>query len=145
MTILTFLQVLGLQEQQLQVRILIIISVISGRLLQKSSARLQSYLERRIFTSFEIPILDPSYPWILEWLTKHEAKSLLKSSRFFLQPPPPHHISVNTTFLKRENGSTEATTNLRPGIGNYFIQYKNIWIRVRLNFTFLTRLKGVET
>jgi chaperone BCS1 len=95
-------------------------------------------LQRRLITTLEIPIHDPSYPWILDWLSKQEravtgelSSGMLRKLMAKVNPPSPHVLSVNTTFLKRENGSTAVDMTLRPGIGVYFLKYKGVWIEVR--------------
>jgi len=76
---------------------------------------------------------------MLEWLSKHERipnlaaikrTSLTKTLLSKLKPPPSHILSVNTSFIKRENGSTSVKMNLRPGIGVHYIKYKDAWIEV---------------
>lgn len=96
-------------------------------------------LQKRLITTLEVPINDQTYPWVLEWLSRHErapltaikSSSYLKSIFLNIKPPQAHVLSVNTTFIKRENGSTSVNMNLRPGIGVYFIKYKGAWIEVQ--------------
>jgi chaperone BCS1 len=114
----------------------------------KSAAKISASLaQKRLISTLEIPSKDVAYPWLLHWLaqnTRHQNLHSLKSApasstktnsfirRVYssFRPPPPDKLSVNTSFLKRENGSTETHFSIQPGIGSYFFNYKGAWFYV---------------
>ena len=112
----------------------------AGQALKKGSLKVVGMLQRRYITTLEIPIGDPTYPWVLDWLTRNESKllasqgskasSLIERALDKWKPPPPHVLSVNTTFIKRENGSSVVNMSFRPGMGKYYMRYQGAWIEV---------------
>ncbi|KAJ3209116.1 hypothetical protein HK099_008572 [Clydaea vesicula] len=95
---------------------------------RKGMSQTYKILQKKYIISMEIPSKDPSFPWVLDFLSKNELKNkMLKKNKsnflFKLKPLPPNKLSVNTDFIKRENGSTSHSFNLNPGIGSYFSQY----------------------
>jgi mitochondrial chaperone BCS1 len=76
----------------------------------------QSYLRRRYVVSIEIPHTDKSYYWFMQWMSARVRET--------------QHLSVATSFTRRENGSVETKFSFLPSVGNHFIQYKGTWILV---------------
>lgn len=54
------------------------------------------------------------------WLRKLNAIRGLKS----------HELSVETSYKKHENGSSEALFSLVPGPGTHYFKYKGAWMQV---------------
>ncbi|KAL8273319.1 hypothetical protein Esti_002820 [Eimeria stiedai] len=71
---------------------------------------------RRFLTSLEVPIRDPSYPWVLQWLIKKGKCSL--------------HLGVETTYGKDAAGNVEALFNFVPSPGQHVLRYKDALVLV---------------
>lgn len=76
----------------------------------------QSYLRRKYIVSIEIPHTDKSYYWFMQWMSSRVRDT--------------QHLSVATSFTRRENGSVETKFAFLPSVGNHFIKYKGTWILV---------------
>ncbi|KAG5176121.1 BCS1 N terminal-domain-containing protein [Tribonema minus] len=71
---------------------------------------------RHLLMTLEVTNKDPSFPWVLHWLTTQGHRS--------------QHLSVNTTAFKRSDGSTGLRFDMMPGPGRHLIPYKNRWFWV---------------
>lgn len=71
---------------------------------------------RRLLTSLEVPIRDPAYPWVLQWLIAKGKCSL--------------HLGVETTYGKDAAGNVEAVFNFVPSPGQHVLRYKNALLLV---------------
>ncbi|OEH75334.1 mitochondrial related protein [Cyclospora cayetanensis] len=71
---------------------------------------------RRLLTSLEVPIRDPAYPWVMQWLIARGNCSL--------------HLGVETTYAKDAAGNVEAVFNFVPSPGQHVLRYKDafLWI-----------------
>lgn len=75
-------------------------------------------LQRRYMTTLEISSKDPSYPWILQWVTKRAVISGM-------------HFSLHT-----QQARGDATTNAMPSFtlvpspGVHYLRWQGSWIKV---------------
>jgi chaperone BCS1 len=68
----------------------------------------------------EIASKDQSYPWFLKWMEQQSLVSGFKS----------HELAVETTFIRRDNGSTATRFSLLPGPGKHYFKYKGSWFQM---------------
>jgi chaperone BCS1 len=73
-----------------------------------------------LLVSLEIPSKDQSFPWLLKWMEQQSLKTKAKT----------HELSIETHFIKRENGSTETQFSLLPGPGHHYFKYQGSWFLV---------------
>jgi chaperone BCS1 len=74
-------------------------------------------LQRRFLLKLEIPSRDPSYNWVLQWLTNHASQST-------------QHLSVQTLNKQHSNGSMTSSFNMIPSPGVHYLRWMNRWIKV---------------
>ncbi|KAJ3056705.1 hypothetical protein HK097_005106, partial [Rhizophlyctis rosea] len=79
-----------------------------------------TFARRRLLVTLEIPSKDQSYPWFLQWMG---AQTRAKGSN-------PHQLAVETSFVRRDNGSSETSFQLVPGPGKHYFKYRNAWFQV---------------
>jgi chaperone BCS1 len=72
--------------------------------------------KRRLLVSLEVPSRDMSYTWLLKWMESQKIRY--------------HQLSVDTSFIKRENGSCKTTFSLLPGQGRHFLKYTGAWFMI---------------
>ncbi len=72
--------------------------------------------KRRLLVSLEVPSRDMSYSWLLKWMETQKTRY--------------HQLSVDTSFIKRENGSSKTTFSLLPGQGRHFLKYTGAWFMI---------------
>ncbi|KAI1097190.1 BCS1 N terminal-domain-containing protein [Jackrogersella minutella] len=83
-------------------------------------------IRRRMLVNVEISRQDPSYPWILAWLSQpREQTSLLAKKLTRI-----NKLSVTTTTSSTPNGPTKASFFLQPGYGRHILKYKHTYIAV---------------
>lgn len=71
---------------------------------------------RHCMITLEVPSKDKSYHWLLQWIAQNAQKT--------------QHLSVETTFHQRENGSISTQFDFVPSPGDHFFRFRNTWIRV---------------
>lgn len=86
-------------------------------LLRQGATRFAYLLQRKYLSSLEISAKDPSYYWVLQWLTK----STLRSG---------NHFSVQTIRLQSTDGAShKLASHLVPSPGVHYIRWKGHWIK----------------
>lgn len=91
----------------------------TGLALAKSGVvRASNLLYRQMIVDLEIQSKDKSYGWFLQWMSNH-----------------PHriskHLSVRTTYIQHDNGSSNTKFALVPGPGSHWIRYKGAYIKIK--------------
>jgi len=84
---------------------------------RQALVRLAYLMQKKFLTSLEINSRDPSYYWVLKWLTrtsqKDNSKNLMTGSHF--------------TFHTTSNGFI-----LTPSTGIHYVRWSGKWIKVKL-------------
>jgi len=70
-----------------------------------------AYLHRNFVVKMEIPSKDPSYSWVLNWITARASRQT-------------QHLSVETFYKKDAAGRIKTTYNLIPSTGRHFIKHR---------------------
>ncbi|KAI5865148.1 BCS1 N terminal-domain-containing protein [Durotheca rogersii] len=83
-------------------------------------------IRRRMLVNVEISRQDPSYPWILAWLSQPREQTSFLARRLTRI----NKLSVTTTTSVTANGPTRASFFLQPGYGRHVIKYKHAYIVV---------------
>ncbi|KND04113.1 bifunctional AAA family ATPase chaperone/translocase BCS1 [Spizellomyces punctatus DAOM BR117] len=73
---------------------------------------------RRLLVTLEIPSKDQSYAWFLQWMSTNGARRNA------------HQLAVETSFVRRDNGSVSSHFSLVPGPGRHFFKYQGAWFQV---------------
>ncbi|KAI8914939.1 BCS1 N terminal-domain-containing protein [Powellomyces hirtus] len=73
---------------------------------------------RRLLVTLEIPSKDQSYAWFLQWMSAQGSRRNA------------HQLSVETSFVRRDNGSVASNFSLVPGPGRHYIRYDGAWFQV---------------
>ena len=84
---------------------------------------------RRLLVNVEISKQDPSYPWILAWLSQPRRAPGYIASRLTRV----HNLSVTTTTSSKGagvGGPTNAHFFLQPGYGRHIVKFRNAYIAV---------------
>lgn len=84
-------------------------------------------VKRRLLVDIEISKTDPSYPWILNWLSRPRSPPSGIITKSLTQV---HHLSVRTTETKIQNGQPQLQFSVQPGFGRHIIRHKNAYISV---------------
>ena len=107
-------------------------------------------LRERLLLNVEVNIKDESYPWILDWMTRHQRAQLSRSTanlqngpgiigegkQSFTETvlkrltPRVRNLSVETEKIVNPNGSIQTQFSLHPGLGRHFLRYKNAFVMV---------------
>lgn len=74
------------------------------------------YLKRKYLVTIEIPHTDKSYHWFLNWMG-HNVKQT-------------QHLSLQTSFLRRDNGIVETKFDYVPSVGDHYFKFRDTWIQV---------------
>uniref|UniRef100_A0A1I8FUE6 Mitochondrial chaperone BCS1 n=1 Tax=Macrostomum lignano TaxID=282301 RepID=A0A1I8FUE6_9PLAT len=77
------------------------------------------FLRRRYTATLEVPSHDPSYAWLLQWITKRVGNC--------------QHVSVQTALEQSDSGRIITKSSYLPSVGNHFFRYGGTWIRVERN------------
>ncbi|KAL1589366.1 hypothetical protein WHR41_02301 [Cladosporium halotolerans] len=95
---------------------------------------------RRLLVDLEVTRHDPSYPWVLNWMTTQFQNQLkptgprkdLGTMEYLIQrfTPGLHHLQIDTTRIKTAGGSEQTMFSLVPGHGKHILRYKNAFIAV---------------
>ncbi|ESS31684.1 putative BCS1 family isoform 9 [Toxoplasma gondii TgCatPRC2] len=80
-------------------------------LARRSWQAVQAVARRQLFTSLEIPVRDPAYPWVMQWLVSRGCLS--------------HHLGISTEYCKDNAGNVRAVFNYIPSPGRHILRYKN--------------------
>ena len=102
-------------------------------LLRQGSLRYALFLKRQLFTTLEVNSKDKAYHWILPYLCTLQREQLTSSKGGpFLKTifMPANHLSVQTSFLQRENGATETSFTMVPAPGVHFLNWNGQWVRI---------------
>jgi chaperone BCS1 len=96
--------------------------------------------KRRMLVDLEVTRHDPSYPWVLNWMTVQFQSQLkpagarkdLGTMEYLLQrfTPGLHHLQIDTARTKTPGGSEQTMFSLVPGQGKHILRYKNAFIAV---------------
>jgi chaperone BCS1 len=96
--------------------------------------------KRRLLVDLEVTRHDPSYPWVLNWMTAQFQSQLkptgarkdLGTMEYLLQrfTPGLHHLQIDTARIKTAGGSEQTMFSLVPGQGKHILRYKNAFIAV---------------
>ena len=97
-------------------------------------------LKRRMLVDLEITRHDPSYPWVLNWMTRQYQSQLapigprkeVGTLEYLLQrfTPGLHHLQISTAMQRSASGSEHTAFSLVPGHGRHILRYKNAFIAV---------------
>ncbi|XP_050404397.1 mitochondrial chaperone BCS1 [Patella vulgata] len=71
---------------------------------------------RHCMITLEVPKIDKSYNWLLNWISLHGTRT--------------KHLSVQTSFHQSETGKINTNFDFVPSPGSHFFRYRNTWIRV---------------
>lgn len=95
---------------------------------------------RKLLVDLEVTRHDPSYPWVLNWMTAQfqtqlkptGARKDLGTMEYLLQrfTPGLHHLQIDTARTKTAGGSEQTMFSLVPGHGKHILRYKNAFIAV---------------
>ncbi|KAJ3168202.1 hypothetical protein HDU88_001640 [Geranomyces variabilis] len=77
-----------------------------------------TFARRRLLVTLEIPSKDQSYAWFLQWMSAQGARRNA------------HQLAVETSFVRRDNGSVQSNFSLVPGPGRHYIRYDGAWFQV---------------
>lgn len=77
-------------------------------------------LRRRMLVNVEISRRDPSYPWVLAWLSQPRANTGFIASRLTRI----HNLSVATSTRSEVGGPVHADFFLQPGYGRHIVRVK---------------------
>lgn len=67
--------------------------------------------------TLEVPCSDKSYQWLLQWITQKGARQT-------------QHLSVETSFLKKDSGAIQTKYDFIPSTGTHIMFYGGTWIKV---------------
>lgn len=95
-----------------------LIGVTAGLTLLKNGMKYGlMFAERRVLVKMEITSKDPSYNWFLQWMGENTKRHA-------------HELAVETSFTRRDNGSSFANFSLVPGPGIHYFKYNKCWYKV---------------
>lgn len=100
-------------------------------LVRQGSTRYALYLKRQLFTTLEVNSKDKAFHWVLPFLTSLQRENLHKNKTFieaFVEPA--RHLSVQTSFIQRENGATETSFTMVPSPGIHYLKWKGVWCKI---------------
>ncbi|TVY54292.1 Mitochondrial chaperone BCS1 [Lachnellula cervina] len=83
-------------------------------------------VKRRLLVNLEISKQDPSYPWILTWLTlRQRPKGFIASKLTRI-----HNLSMQTTSRISQNRPGQTKFLAQPGYGRHIVRHKNAYISI---------------
>lgn len=88
----------------------------AAALLRRAGKMGYEHLKRKFVVSIEIPHTDKSFYWFLNWMGKNVQDT--------------QQLSLQTSFMRRDNGMVETRFSFMPSVGNHFFRYKRTWIHV---------------
>ena len=95
---------------------------------RKSVIKGASLAKRRLLVDVEISKIDPSYPWILNWLSQPRPGPTDMLTRSLTRI---NYLSIRTIQEKSSsNGPAHTRFLLEPGFGKYIMRHKNAYISV---------------
>eukprot|EP01120_Amphizonella_sp_Union-15-10_P007022 TRINITY_DN232_c0_g3_i1.p1 TRINITY_DN232_c0_g3~~TRINITY_DN232_c0_g3_i1.p1 ORF type:complete len:448 (+),score=57.08 TRINITY_DN232_c0_g3_i1:50-1393(+) len=74
------------------------------------------YARRRYLVSLEITSRDKSYQWFLKWMSQNVKET--------------QHLSLETSFVRHDNGTVQTNFAFLPNVGTHFFKYKSMWLKV---------------
>ncbi|KAJ3190037.1 hypothetical protein HDU85_000328 [Gaertneriomyces sp. JEL0708] len=86
--------------------------------LRQGAIRGVTLAKRRLLVTLEIPSKDHAYPWFLQWMANRGARGNA------------HQLAVETSFVRRDNGSVASHFELVPGPGRHFFRYQGAWFQI---------------
>lgn len=102
--------------------------------------RATALVRQRMLVDLEITRHDPSYPWVLDWMTAHYRNQLAPpgqkkhvgafESLVRRLTPGLHHLQIATATMKTPGGSERVAFSLVPGHGRHILRYRNAFIAV---------------
>lgn len=113
---------------------------------QKGLRHGAALLKRRLLVDVEINVKDESYPWFLQWMTKHQRAQLpvrsdgtakstdrregigIIESLMRRITPGLHHLAIQTEKVTHPNGSVRTHFTLLPGPGRHVLRYKRAFL-----------------
>ncbi|KAJ3158273.1 hypothetical protein HDU86_002982 [Geranomyces michiganensis] len=96
-----------------------LIGVTAGlAILKQGAVHGVTFARRRLLVTLEIPSKDTSYAWFLQWMSAQGARRNA------------HQLAVETSFVRRDNGSVQSNFSLVPGPGRHYIRYDGAWFQV---------------
>ncbi|KAG9037387.1 hypothetical protein FRB95_005676 [Tulasnella sp. JGI-2019a] len=98
-------------------------------LLRQGGLVLASLAQRRLVVSLEIPSRDKSYPWFLQWIAMEANRTAGREGRPLLRLFS-NELSVETTYKKHLNGSSDVLFSVVPGVGTHIFKYRGAWMRL---------------
>lgn len=98
-------------------------------LLRQGGLLLTSLTQRRLLVSLEIPSRDKAYPWFLQWIAIEANRTAGRGGRPLLRLFS-NELSVETTYKKHLNGSSDVLFSVVPGVGTHIFKYRGAWMRV---------------
>lgn len=98
----------------------------AAAILRRSAIQGASLVKRRLLVDVEISKQDPSYPWLMGWITLHQSPPGFLTSKLTRI----HHLNVSTFARTLENRKITANFQLQPGYGRHIIKFKNAYIAV---------------
>ncbi len=78
--------------------------------LRKGSQFGMMAFRRHCMITLEVPSKDKSYSWLLQWISSNAKKT--------------QHLSAETSFQQRENGSIQTRFDFVPSPGAHFFRYR---------------------
>ena len=83
-------------------------------------------IKRRLLVDLEISKQDPSYQWILGWLSlPRENPGFIASKLTRI-----HHLSMKTNTMQSAGRTSHAQFFLQPGYGRHVVRHKNAYISI---------------
>lgn len=88
----------------------------AGQALRRGLAVGYTLVKRHAMTTLEIPVSDPSYSWMMKWLSK--------------RPDASAHLSVKTSFKQLHSGKIDTSFSFGPSPGLHYIWYNKLPIKI---------------
>ena len=100
---------------------------VAAQIGRKSVIRGATLVKQRLLVNLEISKRDPSYPWILQWLSRpRPSSSIITNSLTRI-----HHLSMRTIQSgASQSGPAHTKFSIEPGFGRQIIRHKNAYISV---------------
>ncbi|BGO91962.1 Mitochondrial chaperone BCS1 [Rhodotorula toruloides] len=110
---------------------------VGAQVLRRSAVHAATLAQRRLLVSLEISSKDPSYLWVLQWMSAQSArqaqlaKKPMRGIEGLASRIRSHELAVETKYEQRKDGSSTAEFSLVPGPGTHFFRYKDAWFQVK--------------
>ncbi|KAG8852828.1 hypothetical protein FRB96_008516 [Tulasnella sp. 330] len=113
-------------------------------LLRQGGLLLANITQRRLLVSLEIPSRDKAYPWFLQWMAIEANRTVERGGRPLLRLFS-NELSVETTYKKHLNGSSDVLFSVVPGVGTHIFKYRGAWMRASFKIATPQRQVADET